>query len=379
MSIRCRDIVKAIEDWACPSLAEEWDNVGLHVGNPEQEVKRIMLALTPSEQAIAAAVEQKADMLVTHHPLLFKPVQAVKTSTAVGRSIYQLIQNNIALYCAHTSLDAATGGVNDVLAKALGLKHIQPMVVCAEQSIWYKLVVYVPVGFEEQVRQAICEAGAGQTEGHYDGTTFRGEGIGTFRPLSGAAPFCGKQGELSQVREFRLETVVSAAKWPDVLKALLAAHPYEEVAYDLFKLEMPTQSAGLGRIGTLAQSQTLTQFMAQIAQTLAQESLTFCGDSSKQIQTVALCGGSGSGFLQEAKKLGADVYVTGDMKYHDGQLAEELGLAVIDAGHFATERLILPVMADYLQRRLALTPEQVWIWQEEQDFLHHYQQGQSNQ
>ena len=194
MSIRCRDIIRVIEAWAEPSLAEEWDNVGLHVGDPEQPVERIMLALTPSEAAIAAAIEKQADMLITHHPLLFKPIKAVTTQSAVGRSIYQLVQNNVALYCAHTSLDAACGGVNDILAKVLGLENVRPLIPAEAFSPWYKLVVYVPEGYEEPVRQAICTAGAGQTEGFYDNCTFRAAGTGTFRPLAGATPFCGEVG-----------------------------------------------------------------------------------------------------------------------------------------------------------------------------------------
>ena len=374
MSIRCRDIVEVIEEWAQPALAEEWDNVGLHVGDPEQTVDRIMLALTPSEQAIAAAIEQQADMLVTHHPLLFKPIKAVTAQLAVGRSIYQLVQNRVALYCAHTSLDAAKGGVNDVLAEALGLSNIRPLLGAEVPSPWYKLVVYIPAGYEEPIRQALCAAGAGHTEGRYDSCTFRGMGTGTFRPLEGAEPFCGKTGEVNQVQESRLETVVHRAKLEAVLAAMQEVHPYEEVAYDLFKLEANPQAAGLGRIGRLPQTTTLEQFMANTAQILGIQDRAFCGDKQRPVQTVALCGGSGSGFMKEAKNAGADVYVTGDMKYHDGQLAGELGLAVIDAGHFATERLILPVLAEHLQCTLGLRPEQVWVWQSEKDFLQHYHQ-----
>lgn len=372
MSIQCRDIIRVIEQWAKPSLAEEWDNVGLHVGDPEQPVERIMLALTPSEAAIAAAVEQQADMLVTHHPLLFKPIKAVTAQSAAGRSIYQLVRNGVALYCAHTSLDAADGGVNDILAKALGLEKSRALIPAEAQSPWYKLVVYVPQGYEEIVRQAICAAGAGRTEGYYDNCTFRGAGTGTFRPLEGAEPFLGEAGEVNQVPEFRLETVVHRAQLEAVLTAMLAAHPYEEVAYDLFKLAPDPQQAGMGRIGTLPQAVPLERFLAQTARALQIEDIAFCGDRSRLVQTVALCGGSGSSFLKEAKRAGADVYVTGDMKYHDGQLAQELDLPVIDAGHFATERLILPIMAQHLQQTLGLEPEQVWVWQDEEDFLQHY-------
>lgn len=372
MSTRCGDIVKVIEDWAKPVLAEDWDNVGLHVGDRAQMVSRIMVALTPSEQAVAQAVAQKADMLVTHHPLLFKPVENVTADSAVGRSIYQLIKHDIALYCAHTSLDSTTGGVNDVLAQTLALNHIRPL-VAADEETWYKLVVYVPKGFEEKVRQAMCSAGAGHLTGNYDSCTFRTEGLGTFRPKAGAQPFCGTMGCLSQAEEYRLETVVSAANCAAVVQAMLKEHPYEEAAYDLFRLEpMLPSKAGMGRIGQLTQKVTLAQFLAQTAHALAVEDLTFCGAKDKFVQTVAVCGGSGSTFLAAAKKQGADVYVTGDLKYHDGQAAEELGLAVVDAGHFATERLVLQKLAAYLRQNLAPDLEKVWVWQEEADFLRHY-------
>lgn len=372
MSISCGDIIAAVEQLAAPGLAEEWDNVGLQVGDKAQQVTKIMLALTPTEQAVAAAKEQQADMLITHHPLIFKPIKKVTTDSATGRAIIELITNHISLYCAHTSLDAAKGGVNDVLAEALGLVDVEVLEECVLAAQWYKLVVYVPQDYEDTVRQALCQAGAGQIGEGYSCCTFRSAGIGTFIPQVGADPYIGKVGEVSHAEEFRLETVVDGQHLRQAIDAMLQVHPYEKAAYDVFRLELPGQAAGIGRLGRLPVEMTLQQFLVEISNKLHIPHLSYQGDLSQRIKTVALCGGSGAGYLSLANSKGADVYLTGDVKYHDGQLAEELGIALIDAGHFATERLILPVLSCYLQHQLGLSAEQIVVWEKEEDLLKHF-------
>ena len=366
MSIRCQSFLSALEQWAPLSYAEEWDNPGLQVGDRQKEIKKVMVALTPGEAAVDAAVKAGVDLLLTHHPLIFKPVKQITTDTATGRSLLKLMAHQINLYCAHTNLDIAAGGVNDVLAAALQLQDVK-LLADITQEICYKVVVYVPVGYEEIVRQAMCQAGAGCI-GNYSSCTFQARGTGTFLPGEKTDPFLGQAGRMEYADEYRLETIVPQKVLPAVITAMEAAHPYEEVAYDVFRLENGGPKRGIGRIGQLAQPVSMAQFLEHVGQQLGCEHLTYQGDLERTVQKVALCGGSGVSYLNAARKAGADVYVTGDMKYHDGQAASELGMCVVDAGHFGTERLITQTLADFARKQGV----EAVIFEEEQDYLQHW-------
>lgn len=365
MSMRCESFLKAIEQWAPLQYAEDWDNPGLQVGDRQKEIQKIMVALTPGEAAVEAAINAKVDLLLTHHPLIFKPVKQINSDTAVGRTLLKLVQNNINLYCAHTNLDITAGGVNDVLADALQMQQVCPLADLT-QEICYKVVVYVPVGHEEPVREAMCDAGAGCI-GNYSNCTFQAQGTGTFLPGAETNPFLGEQGKLEYAQEYRLETIVPQAVLTAVIQAMEQAHPYEEVAYDVFCLENGGAIRGIGRIGKLNAAVSLAEFLDFTAKQLQCDHLSYQGDLQKQVQTVALCGGSGISYLAAAKKAGADVYVTGDMKYHDAQLASELGMCVVDAGHFGTEKLITKTLADFAQAQGL----EALIFAE-QDYLQHW-------
>lgn len=367
MSIRCQSFLEKMEQWAPLKYAEEWDNPGLQVGDRQKEIGKVMVALTPGEAVVEAAVQANVDLLLTHHPLIFKPVKQINSDTALGRILLKLIQHDINLYCAHTNLDIANGGVNDVLANALQLQQVQPLADLTREVTYYKVVVYVPAGHEDVVRQAMCDAGAGCI-GNYSDCTFQARGTGTFLPGEGTNPFSGKAGRLEYADEYRLETIVPQPVLSAVIKAMEAVHPYEEVAYDVFQLENDGPVRGIGRIGQLAEPMPMADFLAYTGQQLQCDHLTYQGDLQKQVQRVALCGGSGISYLKAAKKAGADVYVTGDMKYHDGQLASELGMNVIDAGHFGTERLITQAMAEFARQQGV----ECVVFEEEQDYLQHW-------
>lgn len=338
-----------MEQWAPLAYGEDWDNPGLQVGSRQKELQRVMIALTPGEAAVEAAVAAKADLLLTHHPLIFKPVKQVNSDTATGRSLLQLIRHDINLYCAHTNLDIADGGVNDVLAAALGLTQVRPLADIQREPC-YKVVVYVPAGYEEIVRQAMCSAGAGCV-GNYSHCTFQARGTGTFLPGAHTAPFLGQPGRMEYADEYQLETIVPQAALPAVLQAMEAAHPYEEVAYDVFRLENGGAQRGIGRVGQLPEAMSLADFLDWVGTRLQCSHLTYEGQRERMVQKVALCGGSGISYLQAAKKAGADVYVTGDLKYHDAQAASELGLCVVDAGHFGTEQIITQALAEFVRRQ----------------------------
>lgn len=333
---RIHDLLGLIHGLYPQDLAEDWDNVGLQVGDSNLPLERVMVALDPSRAAIRAAHAADAQVLVTHHPLLFKPLKRLTPDDAVGGIIWEAVQAGIAIISAHTNLDSASDGLNDWLASRLGLSQTQPLLPAAGH--WLKLVVFVPVGHADAVAEALFAGGAGRV-GNYDRCAFRSAGTGSFRPGDGTTPFVGTVGQDEQVDELRLETIVPQARLGRVLERLFKAHPYEEVAYDLIPLANQNSQAGLGRIGRLEQPLALQECGAMIKSALVTPQLRVVGDPSRRIAKVAVCGGSGGGLVQTAHRQGADLLVTGDVKYHEARLAEDLGLAVIDAGHFATEQL----------------------------------------
>jgi dinuclear metal center YbgI/SA1388 family protein len=344
---RIQDLLGILHSLYDPGLAEEWDNVGLQVGDPAAPLTRAMVALDPSLSALQAACAAEAQALVTHHPLLFRPVKRLTPDDTVGRVVWEAVRSGVAVISAHTNLDCAEDGLNSWLAEQLEIDAPVPLQPVA--GAYLKLAVFVPVGHESQVAEALFAGGAGQI-GAYDQCSFRTLGTGTFRAGEQSDPFIGKPGRQEQVEELRLETIVPQRKLARVLEKMLQAHPYEEVAYDLFPLQNQVPGAGLGRIGKLEQATTLELFADKVKQALGCDHLRLIGPGDLSIRKVALCGGAGAGLLQAAHRQGADVLVTGDVKYHDARQAEELGVAVVDAGHFATEQLMVELVADVLRK-----------------------------
>lgn len=352
MSVTVRDMMELMEEIAPAKLAESWDRPGLAVGDPAQEVKKVLVALDVIDPVIEEAKKVGADLIVTHHPmLLFKKLESITKDTAVGHRIFSLIENQIAAFSAHTNLDIAKGGTNDVLAELIGLKEITIL-----EEIWAeelrKIVVYVPKGQEAAVREAMCAAGAGQI-GAYSHCTFGTEGIGTFFPLEGTHPFLGEVGKLEEAAEVRLETIVPAEKTAAVVQAMLAAHPYEEVAYDIYAVEQKGKREGIGRMGVLSEPLSFSAFAELLRERLGLDHIRLVGDGEKMIRKVGLCTGAGVEFFALAAAKGCDAYLTGDIKYHEAQRAIELGIAVADVTHYASEVLIVPVLQKKLQEAAA--------------------------
>jgi len=343
---RIQDLIGLVHKLYSPELAEDWDNVGLQVGDPGASLEKVMVALDPSRSAIQAARDAGAQALVTHHPLLFRPIKRLTPEDAVGQALWTAVRDGVAVISAHTNLDCAADGLNSWLATRLGVQESLPLKSVAGDYL--KLVVFVPAGHEQSVAEALFSAGAGQI-GNYGECSFRSRGEGTFRPGPGTTPFIGAVGQREQLEEVRLETIVPKRKLVRVLEKLQKAHPYEEIAYDLVPLQNQVPGAGLGRIGRLQQKLTLDAFAATVKETLDCDHLRLIGPANRTIHKVALCGGSGAGLLHTAHRQGADVLVTGDVKYHDARQAEELGIALIDAGHFATEKLMIDQVADALR------------------------------
>ncbi|MBQ9090643.1 MAG: Nif3-like dinuclear metal center hexameric protein, partial [Anaerotignum sp.] len=269
-----------------------------------------------------------------------------------GRRIFNLIENGIAAFSAHTNLDVAEGGTNDVLAELAGLQNIEILDETWAQVL-KKIVVYVPVGHEDAVRNAMCEAGAGHI-GAYSHCTFGAAGKGTFLPLEGTKPFLGEQGKLEVADEIRLETIVPAEQVNGVVKAMISAHPYEEAAYDIYPVEQKGKREGIGRIGELPEAVPFKEFAAMLKEKLHLDAIRLVGDGDKMVKKVGLCTGAGVGFVALAHAKGCDAYLTADIKYHDAQEAVEKGIAVADVTHYESEVLIVPV----LQKKLTEAAQQ---------------------
>lgn len=345
MSVRCRTIIELMEKIAPLYLAESWDNVGFQIGNKDKEVKRIMVALDITETIADEAVEKNVDMIITHHPLIFNPIKNITMDNAKGRIIHKLISNNISLYCSHTNLDMANEGTNDLLARRVDLKEIKSFISTKEEK-YFKLVVFVPEDHLEAVRSAMGEGGAGHI-GNYSCCTFSARGTGTFMPKDGANPYIGSVDDLEKVNEYRLETIVSKDNMSTVIDKMIEAHPYEEVAYDIISLENKFNKYGLGRIGSISPKK-LSLFSEEVKRKLDLKNVKIVGNPDKIVSIIGVCSGSGATFIDDAYRMGCDCFITGDVKYHDAQYALELGLAIIDAGHFETENIICETLVEQL-------------------------------
>jgi dinuclear metal center YbgI/SA1388 family protein len=319
----------------------------LQIGEPGQPVQRVLACLTVTAAAVAKAEQWGAQMIVAHHPILFSALKTLRTDDPHTRLCLRLAAGNIACFAAHTNLDVVPGGVNALLAEMLGLENIVPLIPSPKAS-QVKLVTFVPETHRAALREALCQAGAGVI-GEYAECTFSTPGTGTFRPGDGARPFSGSKGKLNEEPELRLETLVAKAVLPQVLQALRAAHPYEEPAFDIVTLENRDRRFGLGARGTLARPMALRAFAESVRQSLKLSHVRMVGEPGRKVQQIAVCGGAGGGEILALPR-DVDVYVTGDLKYHEADAAQERGLALIDAGHDGTERNIATAIARHLKK-----------------------------
>lgn len=349
------DIARHLEAWAPTGSAQDYDNVGLQVGRADREVSTVVTALDATPAVLQEAVAADAQLVVTHHPLLFRPPSALTGDDYVSSLALSFAEAGVALYSAHTNLDAAPGGVSFALAERLGLQAVQflnPM----DQSL-LKLVTFVPEEAFDTVRAALADAGAGRI-GAYEACAFSTDGTGFFRPGEAASPHVGTAGgDLESVDERTLEVEVARWDLSAVLSALDDAHPYEEVAYDLYPVEQEHTRAGLGTIGTLEAPEPLSDFLTRVADRLEAGSLRYAGDADAAVERVAVCGGAGSDLIGTARSQGADAYVTADVTYHEffDVLATDgtPQMAVVDPGHYETEALTEDLLASFLQERFS--------------------------
>jgi dinuclear metal center YbgI/SA1388 family protein len=364
------EIVGLLDSWYDPRWAEPWDKVGLVCGDPAQEVRRIVFAVDPVEAVVDEAVAYGADLLVVHHPLFLTPVSSVAATTAKGRVLHRLVRHGIALLTAHTNADVPADGVNDSIARALGLENVRVLEPTDSAGL-DKLVVFAPVDAAETVRAAITGAGAGAV-GAYDSCTFTSAGEGRFRPLEGADPAIGGVGELEVVHEVRIESVYPRPLRRAVVEALRAAHPYEEPAFDLVELADvpggpvtgpgPEPTRGHGRTGTLAEEMTLREFAAHLAGAFlpTAHGVRVAGDPDRPVRRVAVAAGSGESLLGAARRSGADVFVTSDLKHHRAsEHLEDGGPSLVDIAHWAAEWSWLPIVASKVHEAVAAAGDTV--------------------
>lgn len=347
---KVREIIEIVEAFAPSRVSADWDNVGLQVGSEDADVERILISLDVTKEVIQEAKSKGANLIVAHHPVTSGKINNITSGSFDGSRLWMAANQEINIFAAHTNLDVCPGGVSDVLAEKLGLEDVE-VLHSDEGKEQYKLVCFVPLSHIGEVTEAIAGAGGGLI-GDYSHCFFRVSGKGTFKPGKSSEPFLGTAGSINEVDEIRLETVVSADRLQDVLTQMVEAHPYEEVTYDIYNLYDARPSTGWGRIGNLKELLSLGACIEMWQRSLETESIRVSGDLLNKVQRIAVCGGSGGDLIGVAQQRGAEVYVTGDVKYHDAQLADFLGLVIVDAGHYFTERPIVVRLASLIEEKL---------------------------
>jgi dinuclear metal center YbgI/SA1388 family protein len=359
-------VVDFLERFAPPHLAADWDNVGLLLGDRGAAVERVVTCLTVTPDVAAEAVEAKAQLIVTHHPVLFRGVKRLTTANPEGRMLLSLIQGGVSVYSPHTAFDNTADGINEALARRLGLTEVVPL-KRRDALAQCKVVVFVPDADLARVSDAMFAAGAGHI-GQYSQCSFRLPGTGTFFGSDAANPTVGQKGRREEVGEWRLEVVCPAHAVQNVVAALRKAHSYEEPAYDIYPLQPPRSAFGDGRIGRLPRKTTLDKLARAVKTNLGAGRVQVVGEPDRSVERVAIVCGAGGEMLSDVLRARADVFLTGEMRFHDYLAAQAQGLALCLPGHYATERFGIEERAVRLQEKW---PElQVWASRREQDPVH---------
>jgi dinuclear metal center YbgI/SA1388 family protein len=337
-------VISVLEEFAPLQYQESYDNSGLQVGNPLGIVNGVLLTLDITENTIDEAMILGANLIISHHPLIFGGIKSLTGKTSIERAIAKAVKNDIALYAAHTNIDNNSRGVSFKMAEKLGLKEIKPLLTYSGQLL--KLVTFIPESHTEAVQKAIFDAGAGHI-GNYNSCSFNLKGEGTFRAQEGAHPFVGNMNELHKEHETRFETIFPKHLEKKIIKALLSSHPYEEVAYDIYPLNNHNPLTGAGASGYLENAEEEETFLNRLKEVFGCKVVRHSGLLNKKIKKVALCGGSGYSFLKPAIACDADIFVTADIKYHQFQEAENK-IIIADIGHYESEQYILEVFYEIL-------------------------------
>ncbi len=343
-----KEVTELLEELAPLELAEDFDNVGLLVGDANAEVTGILVTLDTLENVLDEAISKSCNLIVSFHPIIFTGLKKLTGKTYVERVVLKAIQNNIAIYSMHTALDNAPEGVNHRFCEQLGIKDHKPLI--PQKGILKKLTTYVPRESAEKLSKSLFDAGAGSL-GKYSDCSFRVDGTGSFTPGEGSSPAKGAVGNLHYEEETQINVTFTVDKESAVLRALFENHPYEEVAYEVYALENSNQHTGMGRIGMLEKPISEEEFLRLLKERMLAEVVRHSELLSKPIQKVAVLGGSGAFAIKAAKASGADAFVTADIKYHQFYEAEGK-LLLTDIGHYETEQFTKNLLVDYLTKKI---------------------------
>ncbi|NVO20600.1 MAG: Nif3-like dinuclear metal center hexameric protein [Bacteroidetes bacterium] len=341
------EILNYLEGQMPFALQEDYDNSGLIIGNASKEVKSALICLDITEEIMKESISRNCDLIISHHPLVFKGIKRFTGKNITERLVEEAIRNNISIIALHTNIDNHPLGVNSILCRKLGIMN--PRILRPMGGLLKKLATFVPASHADKVRTSLFEAGAG-TIGNYDSCSFNIAGRGTFRALEGSSPFVGEQGKLHVEQEEKIEVIYSAFLEKKILSALLSSHPYEEVAYDIYQLANKMPYAGAGMIGELDAAQEPLDYLAFVKATLSLGSLRHTELPNKKIKKIAVCGGSGSFLIADAIAAGADLFLTGDIKYHDFFLPEKQML-LADVGHYESEQFSKELIFTLLNKK----------------------------
>jgi dinuclear metal center YbgI/SA1388 family protein len=350
--MKVKEIAGMIDGIAPRRLALSWDNVGLLVGNPNKEVKRILLTIDITAEVLAEAGRGKTDLIISYHPVIWDGLKKV-VAGGEGDIIYQLIRRDIAVFSIHTALDVMRGGVNDALAEMVGIKNGKAIgdFVDDAAAVLYKLVVFVPADSAKKVADAAFAAGAGNI-GNYSRCGFGAEGVGSFLPMKGSRPAIGRKGKLEKVNEIRFETIVPSDKLEAVLAAMKKAHPYEVPAFDCIRLSNPADKLGLGRIGGYPSPVKVAKIIEKVKRATGAKAVGVVGEENRLVSKAAVCAGACGKLIFDVIAAKADLYLTGELKHHEAIAAQEAGLTCLCVSHTVSERFVLKRLAKQLQRQM---------------------------
>ncbi len=343
-----KEIAKILEELAPLDYAEDFDNVGLLVGDPNTVVSGILVTLDTLESVVDEAVSKNCNLIVSFHPIIFKGLKKLIGQTYVERTVIKAIRNNIAIYSMHTALDNAIDGVNAKICQVLGI--LSPKILIPQNATIKKLTTYVPVDSANPVLNALFAAGAGHI-GNYSHCSFASEGTGSYRAGANANPVIGKIGQIHHEKETQINVTFPRHRESHVLKALYGAHPYEEIAYEVFSLENMNQHIGMGMVGLLEKPMGAKTFLDLLKEKMNVSSIRHSEFVDRKIQKIAVLGGSGAFAISAARNAGADVFITADVKYHQFYEAENK-MVIADIGHYETEQFTKNLLVDHLKKKI---------------------------
>jgi dinuclear metal center YbgI/SA1388 family protein len=347
MEIKIKDILQSIQEIAPLSLQESYDNCGLLIGDEESFISKVLVCIDVTEDVIKEAIQNDCTLIISHHPIIFKGLKKIVPKGPVERIVIQAISKNIAIAAMHTNLDNSNNGVNFKIAEKMKLEFTS--ILMAKEGLLKKIITYSPHPFADKIRKAMSDAGAGHI-GNYSECSFNVSGVGTFQANETASPFVGQKHILHEEPETRIEMIVPEYHVQSVVRALIFAHPYEEVAYDIYPLENQFQSVGAGYLGMLPNELTEVQFLNFVKEIFGTGSLRHTVLTGKKIRKIAICGGSGSFLIQNAKAAKVDAFVTADIKYHDF-FEVDGSMLLVDAGHFETEQFTKELIVELIRKK----------------------------